>query len=93
MYWATLETTSFRFDAFGFTPEDALETLRETWEEHARQTGAYFTWEELAPDTGVTFTRVGDGWRGFDLLTSGNKPPRVKATPSTAKIKRERVKK
>lgn len=90
MYWATLETTNYRFDAFGFTPEDALETLRETWEEHARQTDATFTWEELSPDTGVTFTRVGDGWRGFELLTSGDKPPKPKAVATTTKPKRER---
>ncbi len=93
MYWATLETTNYRFTAFGFTPEDALETMRATWEEHARQTSATWYWEDVADGVSVNFTRVGDGWRGNDLLINSNQPPRVKATPSTVKIKRERVKK
>ena len=84
MYWATLETRNFSFTAFGFTPEDALDTMRATWEEHARLTDAWLTWEELAPDVVTRFTRIGDGWCDFDLLTSGDKPP---------KPKRERVKK
>lgn len=68
MYWATLETTNYRFTAFGLTAEAARDTMRATWEEHARQTGATWTWEDVAEDVGVTFTRAGDGWRGFDLV-------------------------
>lgn len=89
MYWATLETRNFSFTAFGFTPEDALDTMRATWEEHARQTGANWTWEDVAEDVAITFTRVGDGWRDFDLLTNTNQPPKPKAVAHTAKPKRE----
>lgn len=76
MYWATLNTFLYRFDAFGFTAEDAIATLRETWEEHATRTSAGVTWEEVAPEAGVTFTRAGDGWRDFELLINTNQPPR-----------------
>lgn len=74
MYWATLETVNYRFNAFGGTKAEAIRTLRLTWEEHARQTLATWTWEDLSEDIGLTFIRVGDGLRGFDLVISGNTP-------------------
>jgi hypothetical protein len=76
MYWATLETTNYRFTAFGFTPEDTLETMRAIWEEHARITDATWAWEDLADDVCISFTRVGDGWRGHDLWINTNQPPK-----------------
>lgn len=74
MYWATLETVNYRFNAFGFTEEHALETMRALWEEHALQYEASWTWEDLADDVGLLFIRIGDGFRGFDLVINGNTP-------------------
>lgn len=48
MILGELETTNFRWVTLTNTPEEALENLRNAWEYHAEQTGAWYTFDELS---------------------------------------------
>jgi len=69
LYLASLVTRNFRFQALGATEREALGILGTTWEEHARQYGAYVTWDDLADDANVTALQLGHGYRdGSDIV-------------------------
>lgn len=46
LWKAEVETRNFHFEAYGFDPTDAVDTLRATWERHKNATDATLDWEE-----------------------------------------------
>src|SRR5512135_1966556 len=54
LWKAEVETRSFVFEAYGYSPSDAVDTLRAVWEDHKNRTGAELDWsEDLLQDVTV----------------------------------------
>lgn len=71
LYRANVETSNYRFHAYGTTEQEARGVLALTWNTHAEQTGAVLSWEELEPDVYVEEIAPGYGYRdGSDIVTA-----------------------
>jgi hypothetical protein len=63
---ARLETENFDFYAFGSNKKECLELLKQRWEQHRNQTGAYWKFSELQDS--IWFGKVQNGaWERSEL--------------------------
>jgi len=62
IYMAELVTRSFEFRSFGRTRDEAMNVMRDTWEQHVARTGAVNTFAELLDDVAVFDLEIGQGY-------------------------------
>jgi hypothetical protein len=80
MFLASLETRSFRFNAFDVTEDGAILALKAGLKKHAQRYLAHEPemhdrWvENTAQDANVTAFNVGDCFRDYTLISNSNEP-------------------
>lgn len=75
LHLATLETRNYRFQALGFTEQEARAALEQAWNAHAEQTGG-IGWQRLADDVNVSALETGTAYRdGSPIATLEREQP------------------
>lgn len=81
LYHATLDTPNYRFQALGFTEQEARAALEQAWNTHAEQTGAIYEWRDLADDVNVSALETGTAYRdGSPIATLEREQPATENT-------------
>lgn len=63
LIFATLDTASFRFEAFAATKREARALMRKTWAFHRWQFDARDQWTDIAPDVWYRRVTMGQAYR------------------------------